>query len=177
MNSKIGNENLLKNLAMSISENPRFTLTELAESVGISKASLHRICGTRENLELMLSNEASVHIEEVIAIVNQKFDDYEFAIQKMIEVHMINKEYLFFAQETQLCVDGGFVEKYINSMDNFFFEGKKDGFFRIDFDNAVLTDLFISTFSGIVNSERMGRIPTASSVNIFKELFLNGVKY
>ena len=54
MHSEDADSKLLKLLAVAIIESPRATLQELAESVGISKATLHRCYGTRDNLEKLL---------------------------------------------------------------------------------------------------------------------------
>lgn len=55
-------ERLLKALAHAIVVHPRATLKELAETAGVSKATLHRFCGTRDNLVTMLEN----HGEQVL---------------------------------------------------------------------------------------------------------------
>lgn len=39
-------ERLIKALAVAIVDRPRATLKELAEAAGVSKATLHRFCGT-----------------------------------------------------------------------------------------------------------------------------------
>ena len=59
MRSTINEEKHLKNLAAAVVENPRSTLKEIAETVGISIATLHRSYGTRENLENLLITKAS----------------------------------------------------------------------------------------------------------------------
>ncbi|ELX4162395.1 TPA: efflux pump transcriptional repressor NfxB, partial [Pseudomonas aeruginosa] len=41
-------ERLIKALAVAIVDRPRATLKELAEAAGVSKATLHRFCGTRD---------------------------------------------------------------------------------------------------------------------------------
>ena len=58
MNSTSDDIKLLKNLSVTIVYNPRATTKELAEAVGISKATLHRAYGTRRNMENILMAKA-----------------------------------------------------------------------------------------------------------------------
>ncbi len=59
-------ERLLKALAHAIVVHPRATLKELAETAGISKATLHRFCGTRDNLVDMLEKHGERVLNQVI---------------------------------------------------------------------------------------------------------------
>lgn len=176
MNTKIENRSLLRKLAVIIAEHPRYTMKELAEEAGISKASLHRICGTRENLQLLLANETNDAVKNILQVVKRDYSDYEVGIRELIAIHFDHKEFLTFARDTQLCEQKGYAYEYIEAMDEFFLKGKKKGFFKAEFDAATLTELFISIFSGITNAESVGRIPTALSTRIFQDAFLGGTK-
>lgn len=174
MNKKINNEILLKQLAVIIAEYPRYTMKELSESVGISKASLHRIYGTREGLQELLIAETRQCIESIIAIIEREYLDYGKALEELIQTHFENKEFLTFAQEMQVCERFEYIDRYLSVMDDFFLKGKKQGFFKVEFDPSTITELFISTFSGITDAERRGRIASSLSRKIFKNAFLSG---
>lgn len=82
--------NLLKLLAVAIIDSPRSTIKELAEASGISKATLHRFCGTRKNLELMLNKKASEVIENILKVINAEVTDTEIFVSLICG--MINGE-------------------------------------------------------------------------------------
>ncbi|EPB7030303.1 transcriptional regulator, partial [Pseudomonas aeruginosa] len=50
MDASVADEKLLKALAVALVDHPRGTFKEIAEAAGISKATLNRFCGTRDNL-------------------------------------------------------------------------------------------------------------------------------
>jgi len=50
-------------LDIAIVDRPRGTFKDLAQSAGVSKATLNRFCGTRDNLIEMLINYASKVME------------------------------------------------------------------------------------------------------------------
>lgn len=175
MSIKISNETLLKKIAITIAENPRYTLNELAKAIGISKASLHRNYGTRESLQQLLENETQKCIELIIDTAKKKHSNFNIAIQELMQIHLDNKEFLVFARESQLCINNNDAIRYITMMDEFFLEGKKQGFFKLEIEVATLTELFISIFTGITNAERIGRIPTTQLLKTFKNSFLFGV--
>ncbi|SIP54988.1 hypothetical protein PERCYII10_4766 [Pseudomonas aeruginosa] len=59
-------ERLIKALAVAIVDRPRATLKELAEAAGVSKATLHRFCGTRDNLVQMLEDHGETVLNQII---------------------------------------------------------------------------------------------------------------
>ncbi|MEG0134187.1 MAG: hypothetical protein RR844_01470 [Clostridium sp.] len=84
--SSISEDNkLLKNLSVAIVDNPRGTTKELAESVGISKATLHRTYGTRDNLETILMKKASEAVENIISITEMDFEDYKEGVKILLK--------------------------------------------------------------------------------------------
>ena len=67
MDLTAADEKLLKALAIAIVDHPRATFKEIAQAAGVSKATLNRFCGTRDNLIEMLLDHGSVVIYRVIA--------------------------------------------------------------------------------------------------------------
>ncbi len=62
MDLTAADEKLLKALAIAIVDHPRATFKEIAQAAGVSKATLNRFCGTRDNLIEMLLDHGSVVI-------------------------------------------------------------------------------------------------------------------
>lgn len=174
MNTKISDEILLKQLAVIFSKNPQYTLKELAEAAGISKASLYRICGTRENLEKLLVDKSRECIELIFQAVQKPCTDYPARLLELIRIHLENKEFLTFAYSMQVCQKYGYTERYLLTMDAFLLSGQKAGIFKIEFDAATLTELFISVFLGIIDAERRGRIAPAIAAQVFLKFYLGG---
>ena len=67
MDLPAADERQLKALAIAIVDHPRATFKEIAQAAGVSKATLNRFCGTRDNLIEILLNHGSVVINRVIA--------------------------------------------------------------------------------------------------------------
>lgn len=167
-------EQLLKNLAIAIIENPRSTIKELAESIGISKATLHRFCGTRDNLEKMLIERARLSLDEIISIAKNDYSDYLEGFHLLVNAHYKNKEFLRFTKGFQLSMDEEYWNSYIEALDYFFLNGQKKGVFKIDFNVSFLTELFIATVCGMVDGEKSGRLAASGLTDAIERFYLFG---
>ena len=148
MNSTSDDNKLLKNLSVAIVDNPRGTTKELAEAIGISKATLHRIYGTRENMENILMEKASNAVKSIISITEIDFVDYKEGIKILLKAHYENKEFLTFVCGYQLGVEDEYWNDYFKALDSFFLKGQKSGVFKIDFSVPALTEILYQAFLG-----------------------------
>lgn len=96
------------------------SIKQLDETVGISKASTHRVFGTRDELMSEIVVKTNESIETVIKSIENENDNFDEWIEKIIFLHFENKEFLNFAGANQICERFGYTEKYIFAMDNFF---------------------------------------------------------
>lgn len=169
------NDDLLKKIAVAIVENPRSTIKELAEASGISNATLHRFCGTRENLEKILLQRAEETITFILSTVEKEYDDYIFGLKELVKAHCKEHEFLqvLFALQSSCSKDKYL--PYFKAMDNFFLKGQKQGAFRIDVNVSFLTTIFYSSIYGIINAERQGRIAKIGMEDSFVDFFLSGI--
>ena len=174
MNFMNSDNQLLKKLAIAITENPRGTSKELAEAVGISKATLHRFCGTRENLDKMLTEKAFYALKEIIETAQEEFDDYRAGIKQLIEVHFKNHEFLRYVVLIPSLMEHENWQPYLNAIDSFFLRGQKQGVFKIDFGVSFLTEIFVSSICSLIDAERRGRIASNGINNSFEYFFLKG---
>jgi len=172
MNLSFNEEKLLKSLALSIVDNPRGTFKILAESVGISKATLHRQFGTRENLESVLMEKVRESVRNIIEVAENKHEDFEESVRILIDIHFQNKEFLRYIG-SQTCSDTEYWNHYTKALDSFFLAGQKQGVFSLDFTVPVLTDFLYTTIFGVIESERKGRIASNTIVETIEKLFLN----
>lgn len=174
MSSTNTDNNLLKLLAIAIQENPRGTIKELAEAVGISKATLHRSYGTRENLENALMQKAFTAMEDIIYVASKEFEDYQTGLRELISIHYDNKEFIRLMCGFQLCEDEQCGISYFKALDSFFLNGQKSGVFRIDFSVPALSEMFMSVVCGMIDAERRGRVAPMYMLETIEGFILYG---
>ena len=174
------NDRLLKSLAVAFVEHPRATLKQLADAAGTSKATLHRLCGTRDNLLEMLAVHALSALNQVID--DSKLDEADSltALKRLINDHLAHREllvFLMFEYRPDSCgpkAEGNSWGYYEEALDAFFLRGQHAGVFRIDISAPMLTELFSAILYGIVDAERRGRAASAGSPAVFEQFFLHG---
>ncbi|MFJ4371306.1 TetR/AcrR family transcriptional regulator [Pseudomonas japonica] len=173
-------ERLLKALADAIVVHPRATLKELAEAAGVSKATLHRFCGTRDNLVNMLESYGEQVLAQVIGDAGLDAADPIAALRRLIVEHLKHREMMIFLlfQYRPDSFDDSEQNRpwraYADALDAFFLRGQRAGALRIDISAAVFTEMFLSMVYGIVDAERRGRAASATSVQTLELLFLDG---
>lgn len=180
MRRSLQEERLLKALAHAIVVHPRATLKELAEFAGVSKATLHRFCGTRENLITLLED----HGEQVLNLVIQQADleraEPLMGVRYLIAEHLKHREMLLFLmfQYRPDTLLGDSNDRrwlaYNQAMDAFFLRAQQVGALRIDISAAVFTEMFITLIYGMVDAERRGRVASANTAQALEQLFLQG---
>ncbi|WP_047286486.1 TetR/AcrR family transcriptional regulator [Pseudomonas protegens] len=180
MHLPITDERLLKALADAIVVHPRATLKELAQAAGVSKATLHRFCGTRDNLVTMLESYGEQVLIQVIDNAELDSSDAVMALHRLIIEHLKHREMMIFLlfQYRPDSFDDSEAHRpwraYADALDSFFLRGQQAGAFRIDISAAVFTEMFLSMVYGIVDAERRGRAASATSVQTLELLFLDG---
>lgn len=171
-------ERLIKALAVAIVDRPRATLKELAEAAGVSKATLHRFCGTRDNLVQMLEDHGETVLNQIIQACDLEHAEPLEALQRLIKEHLTHRELLVFLvfQYRPDFLDphgeGARWQSYLEALDAFFLRGQQKGVFRIDITAAVFTELFITLVYGMVDAERRGRAASSNSTHTLEQMFL-----
>lgn len=167
-------ERLIKALAVAIVDHPRATLKELAEAAGVSKATLHRFCGTRDNLVQMLEGHGETVLNQIIQACDLEHAEPLEALQRLIKEHLTHRELLVFLvfQYRPDFLDphgeGARWQSYLEALDAFFLRGQQKGVFRIDITAAVFTELFITLVY------RRGRAASSNSAHTLEQMFLHG---
>lgn len=174
MNNVADDSKLIKKLAVAMTEFPGATLKEIAEAADISKATLHRLYGTRENLEAILTQKANETLNAFVAVTAIDYDDFRIGIRRLIEVSNDISELLGYIFVRQSNLDSEFWKGYYKALDNFFLKGQKKGFIRIDFPVPFLSEVFIATACCLPEAERRGRIASDCTDDLFEDFFLNG---
>lgn len=180
MNPISHEEQLLKSLTVAVVNRPRATMKELAQLAGVSKATLHRYCGTRENLGQRLGKYAETTLNLVIRSAGLQQQQPLDALRRLIREHLAHRELLAFLM-AQYRPDFLDFERsdtrwqfYLEALDGFFLRGQQKGLFRIDITAAVFTELFITLVYGLVDAEQRGRAANADSARTLEQMFLHG---
>ncbi len=124
-------ERLIKALAVAIVDRPRATLKELAEAAGVSKATLHRFCGTRDNLVQMLEDHGETVLNQIIQACDLEHAEPLEALQRLIKEHLTHRELLVFLvfQYRPDFLDphgeGARWQSYLEALDAFFLRGRR----------------------------------------------------
>lgn len=170
-------DRLFRALAIAIVEHPRGTLKDLAEASGISKATLHRYCGTRENLHTLVNQHATQSLSQILDNPAIQDADPLTVLRQLISDHLQQREFLLFL--IFQCRPDTYLEdlnwQHFNStLDAFFLRGQQCGVFRIDIAAPVLTELFTASICSMVDAERRGRAAASDSARVLEQFFLRG---
>lgn len=175
-------ERVLAALALALVDKPRATLQELAQAIGISKATLYRFSRTREELVDRLMAHGAY-------LMNRSLEEAELdkaptvdALRRFIEGQLRHSElaafmiYYWKPDTLQDARAAATWTDYFSVLDEFFVRGQREGLFRIEIGAAVLSESLISLLSGLMDAERRGRIARASLPGMIETLFLAGAQ-
>ena len=93
----------MKLLARAIMDNPRRTTKELAEVIAISKTTLHRLYGTRNNIMNILEEKSSDILDNIISVMSADYNDFEIRLRLLTEAHLDGNEFFLFGYHIQRC--------------------------------------------------------------------------
>lgn len=168
---------LLASLAQALVTQPRATLQELAQAVGISKASLYRFCRTREQLVEWLVLYSTRTISETLETAGLDSEPPLDVLKYLIDQHLSHRELTTFLEYYWREGDPSMEshhQQWQRMMDAFFLRGQQQGVFRIDISAATLTEWWVSTVVGMADAERRGRVARVGLAAIIKSIFLHG---
>lgn len=172
--------NLLNTLCAAVALQPRASMQELAELAGISRATLHRLCGTRDRLDSQLERHARATLERMLDDVDPLVSSPLLALRQLIHEHLAQGELLAFLVSHYHCnlqahgrreADWQF---YLDKLDALFLCGQQQGAFRIDVTAALLTELFMTLLYATVDARQRGRMPRACD-RTMEQMFLQGI--
>jgi TetR/AcrR family transcriptional regulator, mexCD-oprJ operon repressor len=178
--TKLDDERLLALLAQALVSQPRATLQELAQAVGVSKATLYRFCRTREELlDRLMSHGAQVMHR---ALAGASVDDgtpsdaLRRVIQGLME-HRALAAFLTFYWRPDSEKDTRWAtlwNEFENTLDALILRGQREGVLRIDISAPALMETLIALVTGMVDAERRGRVARAGMAGMVETLFMRG---
>ena len=165
-------------LALAMVNHPRASLQELARAVGVSKATLYRLCRTREQLVERLLEYSIATMRGALEQAQLDNGAPHEALQRLAVLFLEHRELAAFL--TYYWKDAGaeLAESthMENQLDAFFLHGQQQGTFRIDFSAAALTEIWLSIFVGLADAERRGRVARAGLAVQVNRAFLRGAQ-
>ncbi len=168
---------LLASLAQALVAQPRATLQELAQAVGISKASLYRFCRTREQLVEWLVLYSARTMSEMLESARLEVDPPLDVLSYLVDQHLTHRELATFLEYYWREGDAELQQQHKEwqrIMDTFFLRGQHEGVFRIDISAAALTELWIASLVGLIDAERRGRVARVGLSALITGTFLQG---
>ena len=172
-------DRLLRALAVAVVERPRGTLKDLAQAVGISKATLHRYCGTRDNLQTQITEYAFAHISSMLENPALLSGEPQAVLRQLINDHLEQREFLLFLifhYRPDTHSNDPNCARFNALLDAFFLRAQQAGLFRIDIAAPLMTELFTAMICSMVDAERRGRAAPKDSARVLEQFFLHGAK-
>jgi TetR/AcrR family transcriptional repressor of mexCD-oprJ operon len=164
-------------LARALVDRPRASLQEVAAAVGISKATLYRLCRTRGQLVERLVHHATTRITEAIEAAQLDAAPPLTALERLIANNLEHREITTFLvhywrqdPSAAASVEAG----WDATLDAFFLRGQRAGIFRIDLAAPALTEIFVALLLGLIGAEHRGRVARAGLAEVIERAFLRG---
>lgn len=165
-------------LALTLAEQPKITLQELANAVGVSRATLYRLASTREELLHWLDEYSMSCVRQVFKEAELEQGTAREALKRLIDAHIKQREFCAYlisrsrgCQLDQEDFDWADVELHLQRL---FIRGQQSGEFRIDLPALWMADMFGYFVLALCEGESRGRVPRASMTNYFESFFLYG---
>lgn len=173
-------ERLLAALALALVDKPRATLQELAQAVGVSKATLYRHSRTRVELIDRLTQHATGCLQRALDEARLEEGTAREALSRFVQAQLEQREMAAFlvyhwqpeSIQSERC--GSSCDAYLGALDNFILRGQREGVFRIDISAQAQAEALIALLTGLVDAERRGRVARAGVAAAVEALFLNG---
>lgn len=171
-------EELLEKLAMALARNPGSTMQELAVSAGISKASLHRIYSTKENLQATIVERMRVVFAEIRQVLRRSHGDYVQDLQELVAVHCRNSTYVLFTGRDDFfaMIREEEWDSYYDDLELFFREGQERGILTLDLSAGVIGDVFVSLVTGLLESYLWGHLAQREMEKTILRALLGGIR-
>ncbi|WP_302173401.1 TetR/AcrR family transcriptional regulator [uncultured Hydrogenophaga sp.] len=173
-------ERLLASLALALVDNPRATLQELAQAVGVSRATLYRFSRTREELIDRLMQHATGCLQRAMEDARLDEGTAREALTRFISGQMEHREmaaFLVYHWQPETIQDERgrtSCDAFLEALDAFILRGQREGVFRIDIAAQTQTEALMALLTGMVDAERRGRVARVGVAGMVEALFLKG---
>ncbi|NYS12522.1 TetR/AcrR family transcriptional regulator [Achromobacter xylosoxidans] len=176
-------DKLARALALSVAQQPRANLQQLARSAGISKATLYRIAPTRDAVIDLLLERATQYLQDALVRAELETPPYAAALQRLTEAVVQGREFYMFWNHAQWVrvIDSRTVDLsvpipsfYGQALEHFFLNGQKAGVFRIDVPSLWLVRAYDFLLYAAIDAAQRGEIAPLGMTSMVQKLFLEG---
>lgn len=170
-------DDLLNALALAMVKQPKASLNELAEAVGIGRTTLYRFCRTREELlERLYAYGVRVISADIEAAELDTAPPLE-ALRQLTQGSLKHWEIsVFMTRYWKPGHEGPPADlDWAAKMDALFLRGQQASVFHIDIPAATLNEIWVSLMIGLVDAEYRGRVARAGLADLMERVFLHGV--
>lgn len=138
-------EELLLKLTKAVARNPSITMTDLAKTTAISKASLHRIYSTKENLLEIILLRTREFYSGISVLLTKKHEDFMGDLKELIATFCDNSAYILFINRDIFTdrIESDDWVRHDKEMEDFFSEGQRQGIFSKEFGADVMANIFL----------------------------------
>ena len=170
-------DELLEKLARALAKNPGSSMKELAEEVGISKASLHRIYSTRESLCQTLVAQTKNIFDNMIDITSREHNDFLADLKELISFHVENSAFVLFIGRDAFVrmIDEADWVRYDEELAAFFRAGKDAGLLLGDFSSEEMRDIFVSLVVGLLEYSLWGSRSGKAAEGLIYKAVMGGI--
>lgn len=173
---------LLHAIATVLIDQPRLPMEQLAQAVGMSRATLHRLFPTRETIVSEILSLAVDASRDAIAAASIDAGPVEPAIRRLIDAFMPNAELYLFLRSSQ----GERCDSLASSLDAFephrqrvialFRRGQEAGSLRVDLSAQWMHDAMAGLLFEAAHAVRSGRLAAADAPAFVAALLLDGMR-
>ncbi|MFJ4443386.1 hypothetical protein ACIPZ8_15000 [Pseudomonas sp. NPDC089422] len=182
MRTAVIDEQIISALVMALARNPRASLQELSNTVGIGKTTLYRFAKTRDELIDKLRARCVGALAEASNKAKLESAPVEQAFRSLVDNHLAEKEacaFLLNYWRSPLTQQARQTDEqwiaYEQGMEAFFMRGQREGLFRVGPSAICLSDMFGYVIAGLADSALSGRIALLGLETQAYELLLNGM--
>ncbi len=168
----------LRTLADALVRNPRASMEDLAQALGVSRATLHRLVSSRDDLIRELSSHAVGACTRTFTEIDLQDGPADQAIMRLVQALTPNTSfYLFLRDATDLshALECEW-ERDRSKLTQVFQRGQEDGIFRVDMSARWMVDALGGLMHAAAEAAHEGRLATADMNDAICKVLLDGLR-
>lgn len=171
-------EAALRTLAEALVRNPRASMEDLAAALGVSRATLHRLVSSRDDLIRELSAHAVEACTRTFSTLELESGPADECIMRLVQALTPNTSfYLFLRNATDLS--HALECEWDNDrtkLTRVFQRGQEDGLFRVDISARWMVDALGGLLHASAEAAHQGRLAPADMNDAVCKVLLDGLR-
>lgn len=167
-------------LAEALVRQPGASMEQLAHAIGVSRATLHRMVSSRDELVRKLSDYALKTCSSIFAELNLDEGPADEALRRLVAaLNPSANLFLFLHRHGVMQAHVSLEEEWLeqrNKVVAFFQRGQEAGFFRVDVSASWLVDALGALLRAAGEAAYEERLARADMNHVVCSVFLNGIR-